>query len=39
MFKNLEQKQLKNINIVVNDIKLNSRSYDYNYGYSYYHKK
>ncbi len=41
MFKNFESKQLKNINIVVNDIKLSSRNYEYNYGYSYsyYEKK
>ncbi|MDA3781282.1 MAG: polysaccharide biosynthesis tyrosine autokinase, partial [Bacteroidales bacterium] len=41
MFKNFESKKITNLNIVVNDIKMNSPSYEYNYGYSsaYYSKK
>lgn len=36
LVKNLQQKQIANVNVVINDIHLKNRRYDYHYGY-YYH--
>ncbi|MFP4604047.1 MAG: CpsD/CapB family tyrosine-protein kinase [Bacteroidales bacterium] len=33
--KNLKQKNIRNVNFIVNDITLKSRGYEYNYGYNY----
>jgi len=35
LIKNIEQKKIQNVSLLVNDIKLKSRNYEYNYGYSY----
>ncbi|MCK5168729.1 MAG: polysaccharide biosynthesis tyrosine autokinase [Bacteroidales bacterium] len=35
LFSNLEKKNIKNINLVVNDINLKNIGYNYNYGYGY----
>lgn len=35
LVKNLKQKNIRNVNFIVNDITLKSRGYEYNYGYNY----
>lgn len=35
LLKNIDQKNIKNVSLLVNDINLKSKNYEYNYGYSY----
>ena len=35
LVKNLSQKNINNVNVVINDISLKSKGYEYNYGYYY----